>query len=127
MVLVEIIQSREAGLILTSKAERLRWLVRHGESAANAGAVTTDPASIPLTEAGRGQARSTAAAIMQRPNLIVVSSYLRTRQTTAPSIERFPDVPVETWPVQEFTYLSPGRCAGTTTAQRRPLVEAYWQ
>lgn len=57
----------------------------------------------------------------------MTSSYLRTRQTAEPSMQRFPDVLVETWPVQEFTYLSPGRCVGTTAAQRRPLVEAYWQ
>ena len=114
-------------MVLTSEVERLRWLVRHDESAANAGAVTADPASIPLTEAGRDQARAIATMITRRPDLIVVSPYLRTRQTAAPSLERFPDVPVETWPVQEFTYLSPGRCVGTTAAQRRPLVEAYWQ
>ncbi len=107
--------------------ERRRWLIRHGESVANAGAVTTDPATIPLTEAGRDQARSIAKTITRRPDLIVISSYLRTQQTAGPSIGRFPDVPVETWPVQEFTYLSPGRCVGTTAAQRRPLVEAYWQ
>ena len=29
-----------------------RWLIRHAESAANAGAATSDPASIPLSEAG---------------------------------------------------------------------------
>lgn len=41
-------------------------------------------------------------------------------------MRRFPDVPVETWPVQEFTYLSPSRCIDTTAEQRRPQVEAYW-
>jgi probable phosphoglycerate mutase len=106
---------------------RRRWLIRHGESAANAGAVTTDPATIPLTEAGRDQARSIATTITRKPDLIVVSFYLRTQQTAEPSMRRFPDVLVETWPMQEFTYLSPGRCVGTTAAQRRPLVEAYWQ
>ncbi len=65
--------------------------------------------------------------ITQRPDLIVTSSYLRTQQTAEPSIDRFPEMPVETWPVQEFTYLSPGRCVGTTAAQRWPLVEAYWR
>lgn len=106
--------------------ERQRWLIRHGESAANAGAVTNDPAAIPLTDTGTGQARSIAVSVSRRPDLIVVSPYLRTRQTAEPTIARFPDVPVETWPVQEFTYLSPNRCVGTTAA-RRPLVEDYWQ
>jgi hypothetical protein len=39
---------------------------------------------------------------------------------------KFPDTPVETWPVQEFTYLEPARCANTTVAQRREWVDAYW-
>ena len=102
-----------------------RWLVRHGESAANAGIATTDSATIPLTPAGRSQAEELAVTL-DRPNLIVVSPYLRTRQTAEPTMSRFPDVPVEVWPVQEFTYLSPERCIDTTAEQRRPMVEDYW-
>ena len=105
---------------------RPRWLVRHGESAANAGIATTDPATIPLTPAGRSQAEKLADTL-ERPDLIVVSPYLRTRQTAEPTISRFPDVPVEVWPVQEFTYLSPERCISTTAEQRRPMVEDYWR
>lgn len=102
------------------------WLIRHGESTANAGAASKDAASAALTETGWQQARATAARFEFVPDLIVVSAYLRARQTAAPTAERFPAVPVETWPVQEFTYLSPVRCANTTMEQRRPLVDAYW-
>ncbi len=112
---------------MSAVLERQHWLIRHAESAANAGGATSDPASIPLSEAGRAQALSIAAALPRRPDLIVVSPFLRTRQTAEPTMSRFPDVPVETWPVQEFTYLAPSRCAGMTAAQRRPLVEAYWR
>jgi hypothetical protein len=38
----------------------------------------------------------------------------------------FPHMPFETWPIQEFTYLEPARCTGTTVADRREWVEAYW-
>lgn len=106
--------------------QRWRWLVQHGESAANAGIATTDSATIPLTPAGWSQAHQVAAGLPQRPDLIVVSPYLRTQQTAEPTMRRFADVPVETWPVQEFTYLAPSRCIDTTAGQRRPLVEAYW-
>lgn len=109
-----------------SQRQRWRWLVRHGKSAANAGIATTDPATIPLTLAGRDQAHQVATAFPQWPDLIVVSPYLRTRQTAEPTMRRFPGVPVETWPVQEFTYLAPRRCIDTTAEQRRPLVQAYW-
>ena len=106
---------------------RQRWLIRHAESAANAGAATIDPASIPLSEAGQAQALAIAAALPRQPDLIVISPFLRTLQTAEPTMSRFPDVPIETWPVQEFTYLSPSRCAGMTAMQRRPMVDAYWQ
>ncbi len=103
------------------------WLIRHGESTANAGAASKDAASAALTETGWRQARAVAARIEFVPDLIVVSPYLRARQTAAPTAERFPGTPIETWPVQEFTYLSPVRCANTTMEQRRPLVDAYWK
>ena len=72
---------------------------RHGESISNAGAATSDPASIPLTDCGRNQAEQIAQSYEARPTLIVVSSYQRTWQTAAPVIARFPEVPVEEWPV----------------------------
>ena len=42
-------------------------------------------------------------------------------------IERFPDVPVVVWPIQEFTYLEPSRWNGTLSAVRRPHIDAYWK
>lgn len=56
-----------------TEQQRQRWLVRHGESAANAGSATTDPATIPLTLVGRDQAVRVAAGLLQKPDLIVVS------------------------------------------------------
>ena len=35
-------------------------------------------------------------------------------------------VSVEIWPVEEFTYLAPARCAHTTGQQRKPWVAQYW-
>ena len=46
--------------------------VRHGESVANAGAVTTDPLGIRLTEVGRSQASRLAQAWHDPPAFIVV-------------------------------------------------------
>lgn len=42
------------------------------------------------------------------------------------TLATFPATPFETWPIHEFTYLEPTRCANTTVAQRRDWVEAYW-
>lgn len=102
------------------------WLIRHAESTANAGAATFSPESIPLTEKGMAQARCVADQFDTRPDLIVVSPFLRSQQTAQPLITRYPNVPVEQWPIQEFTYLSPERCRSTTFNDRKPLVAAYW-
>lgn len=102
------------------------WLIRHAESTANAGAATYSPETIPLTEKGLEQAHAVANQISRRPDLIVVSPFLRSKQTAAPLIARHPDVIVEEWNVQEFTYLAPAHCHNTSLNDRRPLVDAYW-
>ncbi|MGE4409750.1 MAG: histidine phosphatase family protein [Sphingobium sp.] len=101
--------------------------IRHGESTGNAGVPCHDLAAIELTELGHEQARAVAASWADTPSLIVTSPYTRTRQTAAPTIARFPGVPVEVWPIEEFTYLQPARWNGTRSAERMPHLERYWQ
>ena len=103
------------------------YLIRHAQSAGNAGLPTDSPASIPLTHQGHAQALAFADSIEQAPDLIVVSPYLRTQQTAAPLIARYPEVPVAEWPVHEFTYLNTQTHAGTTEAQRAVFAQAYWE
>jgi broad specificity phosphatase PhoE len=79
--------------------------IRHGQSTGNAGIPCHDLALLELTELGWRQSREVAASWTETPDLIVTSPYLRTQQTAAATIERFPNVPVEVWPIQEFTYL----------------------
>lgn len=100
--------------------------IRHGQSTGNAGIPCHDLALIELTELGRHQAREVAASWTERPNLIVTSPYVRARQTAKPTMERFSDVPVEVWPIQEFTYLQPSRWNGTLTRDRKPHIDRYW-
>lgn len=47
-------------------------LIRHGESAANAGAASRNHASIALTEKGIEQARQVAQSIVRAPQLMPV-------------------------------------------------------
>lgn len=51
------------------------WLIRHGESIANAGEPTQDHAAIPLSEKGLQQAQELALAIPSAPDLIVTSPF----------------------------------------------------
>lgn len=103
------------------------WLIRHGQSTANAGAVTDNPSSIPLTELGWQQARQVADKLEYCPDLIVSSPFIRTTQTAAPTRSRFYSTKHEIWPIQEFTYLDPASCVGTTVEQRKGRVRTYWQ
>lgn len=103
------------------------WLVRHGQSASNAGLPAVGAANVPLTEIGRRQARALAARVEQQPDLLIVSSFVRSQATAEPIRERWPLVRCETWPIHELTYLSPARCVGTTKETRQPWVDAYWQ
>lgn len=102
------------------------WLIRHAESLANAGAATSTPKEIPLSEKGFTQAQILAGSIVRRPDLIVVSPYLRSQQTAENLIERFPQTPTEILTVQEFTYLSISHCRNTSHLERKPLVEEFW-
>lgn len=101
-------------------------LIRHGESAANAGQATLDHSTIPLTPKGFEQAHLVALSLNHTPALIVASPFTRAHSTAMATAAVFPHIPFETWPIQEFTYLEPARCTGTTVADRREWVEAYW-
>lgn len=111
------------------------WFIRHGESEANIGLPTIDPALVSLTSRGRRQAEQVAQAfVLHPPSIIVVSSFLRAQQTAEPLIYRYSQVPCIREPlvrefelVREFTYLSLSKHKKTTRQERRPLVDAYWE
>jgi broad specificity phosphatase PhoE len=100
--------------------------IRHGESLANVGCVTAEPHSIPLTLKGRQQANALSRSFDRTPDLIISSPYQRALQTAEPTVARFPDAPFEIWPVQEIEMLATARRIGTTSHDRRPLIETYW-
>jgi broad specificity phosphatase PhoE len=102
------------------------WLIRHGESEANAGAAAGEPGASVLTARGRAQADGLAAALPRAPALIVHSPYVRAVQTADATARRFPGVAREEWPVQEFSYLGMFHDRLSTSAEREPYVLDYW-
>src|SRR3984893_6306996 len=102
-------------------------LVRHGQSVTNAGGRAADQVSNPLTELGREKSRDLAERLDCKPTLLVTSPFLRAQQTSEPLRQRFPDVPVEKWPIQEFSFLNPALHRGTSEVDRESHVIAYWQ
>jgi broad specificity phosphatase PhoE len=103
------------------------WVVRHGQSLSNSGLPTRGADDNVLTAIGEAQAKHLATAIDTQPDLIVISPYVRTYLTAKPLIAKFPGVPVETWSVQEFTYLSLQTDNLVTREERLPLSIAYWK
>ena len=105
-------------------------LIRHGESQSNAGLPTSRTEDIALTDKGNEQARQIARYLEDfqiTPELIVISPYLRAIQTAAPTTLSFPSVPTtDTWPVQEFNYLSSWINTNSTVQDRHQYVEEYW-
>lgn len=115
---------------MQSNAPREVWYIRHAESVANAGSVTTEASIYSLSPRGFTQAEDFARHIQGldvRPDAIVHSTYVRARETAIPTIGVLPGVPVEEWPVQEVQYLDPAKCIGTTQDQRRDLAIEYWE
>lgn len=114
---------------------RCVWVVRHGESEANAGLPSTSPDATLLTTKGHKQAYKFAEIFyeswtefrVQTPGLFVTSKYIRTKQTAAPTFTCFDHVPREEWPVEEFTYLDPSKYVGSTVTEREPHVKAWWE
>jgi probable phosphoglycerate mutase len=103
------------------------WFIRHGESISNANLPTRHPAASEVTAKGEWEAAQTARAFPQAPELIVVSPFIRAKQTAVPTQRRFPHTPTVEWPIHEFTYLHPERYNGTTGSQRGPWAQAYWE
>ena len=101
-------------------------LIRHGESEANAGAVTSNYGAVALTKLGKSQAEAIANGCTEIPSVIGVSRYLRAQQTAARLVNRFPEVPVCDLEVHEFTYLETERCNGMNSVDRQPMVDEYW-
>jgi len=105
----------------------ITWLVRHGQSTANAGITSVDNEKVTLTELGFQQSAELALRLVNEPNLLIVSPFLRT-QLTAEAIRcKWPTVPYEIWPIHEFSYLDAEKCKNTSVMTRRPWVESYWQ
>jgi broad specificity phosphatase PhoE len=100
--------------------------IRHGQSTANIGLPTADFAKVELTELGQQQAAALVPLWTETPPLIAVSPFLRTQQTAKPTINHFPNVPVEVWPTYEFTFWDPQFWKGGEPKDLVHHVERYW-
>ena len=103
------------------------WLIRHGESASNAGLQTLCPVFTALTKRGISQAERISETFTRPHSLIITSKYVRTQQTALPTIKRFPNAKRDQWNIHEFTYLSWSHSSSMTMQERRPMVDDFWE
>ena len=102
------------------------YIVRHGQSAANAGEITHDPAQIPLTQLGQQQAIDLAGLLNAKPSAVITSNYDRAKKTAQPFCQRWLLEPSEMTMLHEFVTLSPKVVNGTAADFRKPMIDAYW-
>ena len=102
-------------------------MIRHGQSTSNLGVWSSKPYEVSLTEQGKIQALLIADKILKQPDLIISSPMQRALQTAEPTLEKWPNVPLEIWPIQEFIYLSPTKHQNRTTEERAKIIHDYWQ
>ena len=84
------------------------YLIRHAESVGNVNGRTSSHSSIELTEAGHEQAQKLATQLPFADH-VYISSFLRTKQTAQPILER-DQLDPEIFAIEEFSYLSDLRC-----------------
>lgn len=102
------------------------FLVRHAESEANINGKTLSHASIALSEHGHRQAKHLCSKLPVIDH-VIVSKYLRTRQTAAPILEKYGLSLEVDEHLHEFSYLSERKCANTNLNDRKAWVNAYWE
>jgi probable phosphoglycerate mutase len=73
-----------------SVSPAVTWLIRQGQSAANAGLPVAGHDDVPLTALGVEQATAEAQRVDRPPALLVVSPFLRSLATAEPILAHWP-------------------------------------
>lgn len=103
------------------------FIIRHALSEANNGGRTKTASDIPLHSIGIDQAHAFADSIIEQPDLIITSSFLRTQQTAEPLMKKFPECKTIVLDIHEFTYLDRNVYNDTTPEERIGAIEAYFE
>lgn len=116
------------------------YFVRHGESESNAGGISQPHRDILLTETGHQQAFQVADWLIHHINnhsattghdginSIWASEYIRTQQTAAPLLQKYPHLSLEIMPdLHEFDFIPFEMIAGYGQVKRQALSRQYWE
>lgn len=83
-------------------------------------------AAIPLSDLGHAQARGLAGMLTREPSAVLVSAFVRTRQTAEPYCARVGIRPLECSNLNEFSVVDPALIEGLRGPERKPFVKAFW-
>jgi 2,3-bisphosphoglycerate-dependent phosphoglycerate mutase len=101
-------------------------LVRHAESEENIGQHIEDSFIVRLTDLGERQSQE-LAEILDRPDRIIVSKYLRTQLTALPLINKYKESEVHYWiDVHEFQPHDRDKMNGLNKAEIKQIYIDYW-
>lgn len=102
--------------------------IRHAESEGNVGDIVFPHGHvIKITEKGKKQSTD-LAEILDKPDRIIVSKYIRTIETAEPTIRKFPETDVHLWlDIHEFGSVCPENITGKSVEDARKLYTDYWQ
>ena len=104
-------------------------LIRHAESEANLGdKILPHDNIIKITENGKKQAED-LREILDKPDRIIVSKFIRTLETAEPTINKFPDSEVHLWlDTHEFNHMSNMTTSLLTEVKEyKELHDRYWE
>jgi broad specificity phosphatase PhoE len=102
------------------------YLVRHGQSQANAGGETLENALVPLTPLGELQARAIAPLLPPSAVTIWSSPFKRTLDTAAPYCARMGRIVATCDDLREFETVDTVQLRGTACEERESVVAGYW-
>jgi alpha-ribazole phosphatase len=102
------------------------FLIRHGQSQANAGGVTLENSVVPLTDLGHRQARTLATLLPAAPPAVWSSPFKRSLDPAAPYCARL-GVALQIYDgLREFEPLDTLQMHGTSCATREAALTRYW-
>ncbi|HFT1527985.1 TPA: phosphoglycerate mutase family protein [Providencia stuartii] len=102
----------------------LIYLYRHGEQSNETGLL---PSNIPISEIATGKVNEWAELCPLAPDIIIVSSYLSSKQSGRPFINKGLCDRIQIWRVHPFLNISPKKLQKADKQQSHQLMTCYWE
>ncbi len=104
------------------------FLVRHAESEANIGVDVLHNHTIKITELGKQQAKD-LVELIEKPDRIIVSKFIRTQETAQPTLEKFIDISeAHLWlDTHEFDFMNHSVVTGLTLEEKEKKVTSFFE